>query len=58
MTCEVRFTVVIVAAFALTSLLFWSAIFSRLERFGFDVNCVVDPSPEMDIAVDREPWGY
>jgi hypothetical protein len=49
-------TVVIVAVFALASLLFWRASFRRLERLGFEVSWVVDPSPDIDIAVDSEPW--
>ena len=53
--CDATLTVVIVVIFALASLLFCSAIFSRLERLGFDGNCVVELSPDIDIAVDSEP---
>lgn len=45
----------IVEDFVIASLLLWSATFSRFERFGFEVSCVIGPSDEIDVAVDRDP---
>lgn len=36
--CEATLTVVTVVDFALASLLFWSAILRRFERFGLEVS--------------------
>lgn len=43
------------AAFVFASLLFCSAILRRLDRIGLEVNWVLDPRPDIDIAVEREP---
>ena len=52
--CDTKLTVVTVEGFPV---LFWRAIFRRLERFGFDVNCVLAVRLEGWITVDDEACG-
>ena len=54
--CEGTVTVVTDAAFVLDSFVFCSANFNRFDRFGLDASCVVEPRPEMDIAVESDPY--
>lgn len=54
--CEGTVTVVTVAAFVLDSFVFCRANFKRFDRFGLDVCCADEPRPEMDIAVESDPY--
>ena len=53
--CDATFTVVIVVAFTLVSVLFCMAVFRRFKRFGFEVNWLLDPKPGIGIAVESDP---
>ena len=52
--CDATVTVVMVEDFP--SLLFCRASFSRLGRLVLEVNWVPEPRPDIDIAVERDPW--
>lgn len=53
--CEGTVTVVTVVTVVLESFVFCRADFKRFDRFGLDASCVVEPRPEMDIAVESDP---
>lgn len=56
--CEGNVTVVMVAVTDLASMLFCIAIFSRFDRLWLEESCVEAPRPEIDIAVDSDPWTF
>ena len=49
---------VICPPFVLMSALFCNASLRRFERFGLELNWVEEPSPDIDIAVDNEPYEH
>ena len=53
--CEATVTVVMVEDFTKASLLFCSACFSRFGRFVLEIDCVLKPSPDIDMAVEKDP---